>query len=163
MLITGADVSCKVMADVAIWPGPSKIGRVLWWTEKVNWENGQYGCGNGIKVRQNQTGHHMRWIGECKLTSLRSQYNAEGEAAGGNRGWTRLFEWWNFMMNYGERDNGTHKNGHWTQLAGVGLNWKMWLDERVRARSAVSSQMRLRWMTCVLSYIDFGVFGVLWL
>lgn len=51
----------------------------------------------------------MRWIGEGSLSSLESQYNAKGEAAGGMQDCVKLFRRCNFMKICGRRNSGTHE------------------------------------------------------
>lgn len=81
----------------------------------------KYGYDNGMEVSQKQIGRPTRWIGEWKLTTAKSRYNAEYQAEEKIHGCTKQFDGWKHMKTFGRGENGTQKDVHWAHAAGSGL------------------------------------------
>lgn len=103
-----------------------------------------------MEKTQHRTGCHIRWIAEWYLGTLKYQYNGNDEAVGNGQGCIELFKGKIYMVNFGRRDNGTHRTVCWTHAARSGLEWEVWLK-----RSSLRKMLELSLDKLAMSYLRF--------
>lgn len=93
MCISGAICNWKTEGDFANRPDFPKIERAMQWIAEVNCkDDDKHRCNNWTQMSQNQIRRHMRWKTEWKLTTQKSQYNAEYITEGNAQGCTKPFK-----------------------------------------------------------------------